>query len=307
MFAAGIGQASSRPTLHTNTMTQLKIMPVEECGAIGKCMAHPSSYLSRIQYGEKTTARAAALALQDLEAARARDIATHERNLPALENNALVALQIRSMNEAVGMPARWSERDRNSRSRYPKTIGHDAGYITDIRRECKTDDGFDAATVQYERTLKSYREYEEQGKREAEAAARAKEREQAAALEKRKADIELAAILLRYCLPIESTWSDVLQALRGRHQRLDLAVAMAQTRSDWSEGPYRVRGAMDRFTIRDNEDKDIANDVLGCMDDFSDGRVFRDTRWSYDALFASVENRQLVADVQRAMQLASDD
>lgn len=286
---------------------QLKIMPVEPCGAIGKCMASPSSYRDRLQYGAKTIAAAATLALRELEAARAKDIATHEKNLPALENNALVALQIRSMNEAVGMPARWSERDRNSRSRYPKTIGHDAGYITDIRRECKTDDGFDAATVQYERTLKSYREYEEQGKREAEAAARAKEREQAAALEKRKADIELAAILLRYCLPIESTWSDVLQALRGRHQRLDLAVAMAQTRGDWSEGPYRVRGAMDRFTIRDNEDKDIANDVLGCMDDFSDGRVFRDTRWSYDALFASVENRQLVADVQRAMQLASDD
>lgn len=288
-------------------MTQLKIMPVEECGAIGKCMAHPSSYLSRIQYGEKTTARAAALALQDLEAARARDIATHERNLPALENNALVALQIRSMNEAVGMPARWSERDRNSRSRYPKTIGHDAGYITDITRECKTDDGFAYATLQYERLLKSYQEYAEQGKREAEEARRAAERAKEAEIEKRKADIELAAILLRYSLPIESSWSDVLEALRGRHQRLDLAVAMAQTRGDWSDGAYRVRAAMDRFTIHDNEDKDIANDVLGCMEDFSDGRVFRDTRWSYDALFASVEDRQLVADVQRAMQLASDD
>lgn len=57
---------------------------------------------------------------------------------------------------------------------------------------------------------------------------------------------------------------------------------------------------------RDNEDKDIANNVLGCMDDFEDGRVFRDTRWSYDALFASVEDRQMVADVQRAMQLAGD-
>jgi hypothetical protein len=286
---------------------QLKIMPVEPCGAVGKCMGHPSSYMSSIRYGEKTTARAAALALQQLETARADDIATHDKNLPAMENNRLIAAQITALNVAVGMPARWSERDRNSRSRYPKTIGHDAGYITDIRRECKTDDGFDAATLTYERLLKSYREYEEQGKRDAELAAQAKEREQAAALEKRKADIELAAMLLRYSLPIESTWADVLEALRSRQQRLDLAVAMSQTRGDWSEGPYRVRGAMDRFTIRDNEDKDIANDVLGCMDDFEDGRVFRDTRWSYDALFASVEDRQLVADVQRAMQLASDD
>lgn len=287
-------------------MTQLKIMPVEPCGAVGKCMGHPSSYMSSLKYGEKTTARAAALALQQLEAARASDIATHEKNLPAMENNALIALQIKTLNEAVGMPARWSERDRNSRSRYPKTIGHDAGYITDIRRECKTDDGFDTATVTYERLLRSYREYEEQGKRDAEVAAQAKEREQAAALEKRKADIELAAMLLRYSLPIESTWADVLEALRGRHQRLDLAVAMEQTRGDWSEGPYRVRGAMERFTIRDNEDKNIANDVLGCMDDFEDGRVFRDTIWNYNRLFDSIEDRQLVADVQRAMQLAGD-
>ena len=285
---------------------QLKIMPIEPCNQVGRCSASPSSYRDRIQYGEKTIAKAAVIALGELAHARARDIAIHEKNLPAMENNALIALQITTLNEAVGMPTRWSERDLKSRSRYTKTIGHDAGYITDIRRECKTDDGFSDATTQYERMLKSYREYEEQGKREAEAAARAKESEQAAALEKRKADIELAAMLLRYSLPIESTWAEVLEALRGRHQRLDLAVAMAQTRGDWSEGPYRVRGAMDRFTIRDNEDKDIANDVLGCMDDFEDGRVFRDTKWSYDALFASVEDRQLVADVQRAMQLAGD-
>ena len=306
MFAAGIGQASSRPTLHTNTMTQLKIMPVEECGAIGKCMAHPSSYLSRIQYGEKTTARAAALALQDLEAARARDIATHERNLPALENNKAIAAQIIALNEAVGMPVRWSERDRNSRSRYPKTIGHQAGYITDISRECKTDDGFASATSTYERMLQQYKEYEAEGQRDAERAKAQAERDRLALIEKRKADVELAAMLLRYGLPLDSSWSDVLENLRARHQRLDLAVAMQQTRCGW-DGAYRVRNAMDRFTIRDNEDKDIANDVLGCMDDFSDGRVFRDTRWSYDALFASVEDRQLVADVQRAMQLSSDD
>lgn len=287
---------------------QLKIMPVEQCGQVGKCMASPSSYGSSMpSYGLKTTARIAARALNELNAARARDVALHEKNLPAIENNRLVAAQIIALNEAVGMPKRWSERDRNSRSRYPKTIGHDAGYVTDIAREVKVDDGFALATQQFECMLKKYQAYAEQGQREAQAAERQAERDKQALIEKRKADIELAAILLRYELPIESSWSDVLDNLRGRHQRLDLAVAMSQTRGDWSEGPYRVRGAMDRFTIRDNEDKDIANDVLGCMDDFEDGRVFRDTAWSYDRLFASVEDKQLVADVQRAMQLAGDD
>ena len=287
---------------------QLKIMPVEQCGQVGKCMASPSSYGSSMpSYGLKTTDRIAARALIELNAARARDVALHEKNLPAIENNRLVAAQIIALNEAVGMPKRWSERDRNSRSRYPKTIGHDAGYLTDIAREVKVDDGFAYATQQFERMLKEYQAYAEQGQREAQAAERQAERDKQALIEKRKADIELAAILLRYELPIESSWSDVLENLRGRHQRLDLAVAMSQTRGDWSEGPYRVRRAMDRFTIRDNEDKDIANDVLGCMDDFEDGRVFRDTAWSYDRLFASVEDKQLAADVQRAMQLAGDE
>lgn len=287
---------------------QLKIMPVEPCNQIGKCMASPSSYSSRITpYGTPTTAKVAAVALMELEAARARDVAIHEKNLPAIENNQLVAAQIVALNEAIGMPARWSERDFKSRSRYPKLVGHQAGYLTDIAREVKTDDGFAQATASYERMLKEYQAYAEQGKREAEAQARRAELEQQALIEKRKADIELAAVLLRYSLPLESSWSDVLEELRKRDQRLDLAVAMSQTRGDWSEGPYRVRNAMDRFTIRDNEDKDIANDVLGCMDNFEDGRVFRDTTWSYDRLFASVQDKQLAADVQTAMRMAGDD
>lgn len=286
---------------------QLKIMPVEPCGHIGKCMSHPSSYESRLQgYGEKTKARIAAVALQELESARQRDIATHEKNLPAMENNKAIAAQITALNEAVGMPARWSERDRNSRSRYPKTIGHQAGYITDIARECRTDDGFAQATSSYERMLQQYKEYAAEGQKDAERARAQAERDRLALIEKRKADVELAAMLLRYSLPLDSSWSDVLENLCSRHQRLDLAVAMQQTRGDWSEGPYRVRNAMDRFTIHTNEDKDIANDVLGCMDDFSDGRVFRDTSWSYDRIFASIEDQQLSADTQRAMQMAGD-
>jgi hypothetical protein len=125
-------------------------------------------------------------------------------------------------------------------------------------------------------------------------------------VDKRKADMELAAILLRYQLPLESSWSDVLEHLRGKDQRIDLAVAMRQTRGDWSDGCYRVTDAIRRFTIRTDEDKEIAADVLGCTAEFGDGRVFRDTAWSYDALFASVADRQLAADAQTALERAND-
>ena len=290
-----------------------KILPIEQCGAVGKCQAHPSGYESSLRgsysYSTPTKERVATYALQQLEAARANDVALHEANIPKLQHNIVVAQRVEALMAEIGMPTRWSERDRNSRARYPKTISHDAGYITDLRRECKTGDGFAFATRTYEDLKRRYEEYAEAGKREAEAAAREREREQQAALDKRKADMELATLLLRYELPVESTWSDVLEHLCGKHQRLPLAVAMQQTRMDWNEGPYRVTDALRAFQIETNEDKDIAAGVAACLVDFDDGRVFRDTTWSYDALFASVakDQPQIVADLKTALERAQED
>lgn len=282
----------------------LKIMPVEPCGAIGKCMSHPSSYASSMTYGAKSPTAVANRAMQELEAARAKDIAAHDKNQPAIENNKLVAGRVEAMMLEIGMPKSWSERDTKSRSRYPKSITHEAGWMGDVRRNCKTDDGFAAATLSYERMLKEYQAYAERAKVEAAQVADKAQRERDAELAKRKTDMELAALLLRYELPIESDWSDVLEHLCTKDQRLDLAVAMQQTRGDWSDGPYRVEGALGRFKIETTEDKDIATDIVSCLHDFEDGRVFRDTTWNYTRLFASLADQQLVADCQKAMQHA---
>lgn len=282
-------------------MSDHKIMPVEHCGHINKCMASPSSYMDRLSgYGEKTIARAAALALASLESARAKDVAQHEANVPALVNNKAIADQIIALNEAVGMPKRWTERDRNSRARYPKIIGHDAGYLSDLAREVKTDDGFESATSTYNRLKAEYDRYAESGKAEAEQIARKREIEQMRLVERRKADMELAGLLLRYELPIESSWSDVLAHLCEKDQRINLAVAMEQTRGDWSDGPYRVRDALTDFIIQTDEDKEIAADVASELYDFEDGRCFRDCTWNYSRLFASVADQQLAADAQTA-------
>lgn len=284
----------------------LKIAVIEPCGFVRKCMASPQSYASQISaYSTPSAERVAALALQQLAAARQKDIDTHARNLPLLEQNKAVRAHVEAVMDSVGMPRRWSERDTSSRSMRPKTITRDAGYLTDLLREAKTSDGFEHATSDYERMLKEYEAYAARAKTEAEHARGAAERERLAELERRKADMELASLLLRYSLPIESTWREVLGALSSRDQRLALAVAMQQTRMDWSEGPYRVREALGAFQINTTEDKDIATDVLACLEDFDDGRVFRDTTWSYDALFASVADRQLAADCQTALSRSS--
>lgn len=289
-------------------MNAVTIQPVELCNAIGKCMASPSSYASSLSSYQAGKPRAVAShALRMLEEARARDVATHEKNLPAIEANKAVRARIEALMTEVGMPASYTERDTKSRARYPKTIRHDAGYLGDLRRHCRTDDSFDHATATYERLKKEYDAYAARAEEEAKQADAKATREAEALLEKRKADMELAAILLRYELPLEFTWSDVLETLCAKDQRLDLAVAMQHTRGDWSEGAYRVSNALGRFKIETTEDKDIANDLLSCLEDFEDGRVFRDTTWCYSRLFAEAADQQLSADVQKAMSRAGDE
>ena len=277
-----------------------KIQPVAPCGAIGKCMASPQSYASYMS-GHASPRNVAARALQELEKARALDIATHEKNLPAIEANKEIKARVEAVMVEIGMPGSYSERDRNSRARYPKTISHEAGYIGDLRRHCVTNDNFDSATDAYARMKREYEAYALRAEEESARADRERQREANAVIERRKADMELASILLRYALPIESSWGDVLDALCSKDQRLNLAIAMEQTRGDWSEGPYRVENALDRFTIETAEDEDIVNDVQSCLIDFEDGRVFRDTEWSYSAIYASIKDAQLLADAKTAM------
>lgn len=275
----------------------LKIMPVARCGAVGSCRINPSDY--REAYASEKAA--AARAMQALETARAKDVATHEANGPALENNRRIHEHVDALMQSIGMPRKFSERDRNSRARYPKTLTREAGYLADLRREVVITDEFDNATAGYQRLLPVYQQFKDHADLADERAA--KEREQAAERERaeRRANMELAQVLLRHGLDENHGWPEVLDALRCRDQRLDLAVAMQLTRGDWSEGPYRVRDALGRFTIHTDEDKDIVRSVSAGLVDFEDGRVFRDCAWSYGELFASVPDRQLAADVQLAM------
>lgn len=273
------------------------------CGAVRQCMVSPQSYASQAPgatYRTPSTKSVAAFALQKLEAARQKDIATHTANEPILAANREARARIQALMDELGVPLTFRE-PVASRSRFPKHATRDAGYIGDMRRNFPVDDSFADATASYERLLATYKAYEASATVEDEKAKAAAEAAEERRKAERRANIELARIVLRYGLDQDSEWSDVLEALRKRDQRLDLAVAMAQTRGDWSEGPYRVNAALDRFKIETEEDKAIANDVVSCLHDFDDGRVFRDTTWSYGALFASAADQQLSADVQAAM------
>ena len=280
-------------------------MSIENCGFAGKCMSSPQSYASSIRVGLATKKRVAEFALKALEEARQKDVAIHEANGPALENNRAIREQVTAFMKEIGIPDSYSAPKKGSRAMWPKSIRHDAGYIGDLVRHVPILDGFGAATNSYETLKARYEAYLAEGIKEAEFEATAYERAAERKRQERLANLEMASIILRYALPPDSEWSDILEALRYKDQRLDLAVAMADTRGDWSEGFYRVNSALGRFKIETDEDKDIANDIVSCLSE-DDGRVFRDTTWNYGRLFTSAADQQLAKDVQTARDKARE-
>lgn len=288
-----------------------KIMPVEQCGAVGKCQSSPAGYAhmlqSRYSCATSSPQSIAHYALAQLEAARQKDMEMHEKNLPAIETNKAIAERVKAFMAEIGMPNNHSERDTKSRARYPKSLTIQSGWIGDVARHIKTSDGFEYATSTYERLKRDYEAYAARADQEAAQKRTEIERKAEAEKQARRANVELARIVLRYELPEDSDWRDVLEALCGKDQRIDLALAMMDVRADWNEGAYPVRNAIDRFTIETDEDKAIANDILSCLHDFEDGRVFRDTTWNYDRLIASVTDQQLAQDAMTAYEQAHKD
>lgn len=116
----------------------------------------------------------------------------------------------------------------------------------------------------------------------------------------RKNDLALAGLIVRYSALESSDWRDMLALLCSKNKYLDLGIAGEETRGDWSDGFYRVAEALRRFKIEDERDKEIVADLAGCMDS-EDGRVFRDTTWSYEALYEMVGDDQLVTDARSCL------
>lgn len=288
--------------------TALKIMPIEQCTAVRNCKGDPKDYryTNDTWRRERTPIDTAQVAQRALAEAWAKDQATHEKNAAAISNNRAVRDEVSALMARIEMPREWREVDHNSRARYPKHVTRTAGYLSDLSKHVPIDDHFQAAERSYNDLKARYDQYAKEAEQADENAKKAKEREAERAKEERRANIELATIILRYGLDLDATWEDVSEALRAKDQRLDLAFAMQETRGDWSDGFYRVAAALKTFDpTASEEDAAIMQDVASCMGD-EDGRVFRDTAWNYGRIFESIADRQLVADAQRAHEKAQE-
>lgn len=123
-----------------------------------------------------------------------------------------------------------------------------------------------------------------------------READQAALEEQRKRTVVIVEVAKELGVdPVSADKDSLVRLLRHRDKYLDLAIAMSDTRGDWSDGFWRVSDALRRFTPETAQDGQIVAEVSNlCHGDESDGRVFRDCTWNYSVLFG-LADKSLVA------------
>lgn len=211
----------------------------------------------------------------------AEDVATAKENDKINAANQALVSNLRKVIESAGFPETRSEWKRNKLVRVPNEWS-----------KCihvASENGSSAV----ESRMKEYREHrrtflEKQRKEQSE-----RERELAAAEAKRRSDIVFVDLCKELELdPLESSADDIERAIRGKCKYLNLAVAMMDTRGDWSDGCYRVESALAEFVASSPVDEDIAANIQSQCDNFDDGRQFRDCEWSYDRLMGELADKE---------------
>jgi hypothetical protein len=293
-------------------MSPLKIAKIVRCTGMNLLRGSPASYtynveheMGRYTYREPTAMELYNYAMKVLAEGRASDEKTHIANAPGLITNKIIAENIESFMKSIGMPSSYQEVDQRSRARKIKYITKAAGYIEDMRKHLVLNDGYDYNVSQFAVHEKSYKEFYEKALKDEEEAKKKLEREEKKKVEDRKANLEIASLIVKYGLPEDSDWLDIYETLREKDKYLDLAAAMLDVRNDWNDGPDRVESALGRFKVETAEDKEIdecIGSLLGNWD--NDGRVFRDCEYSYDVLFSKVDP-QLYKDYELAEKRAN--
>lgn len=108
----------------------------------------------------------------------------------------------------------------------------------------------------------------------------------------RKENVELARMVVKYGLDEEYDWDwgSIEDELLYKCKYLRLASAMEDTRSDWSDGFGRVSYALYDFSVESDFDRLAYDDISERLNsEETDGRIFRDTEYSYDVLYGKVD------------------
>jgi hypothetical protein len=225
----------------------------------------------------------------------------HQANLLAIENNKKVWESVTNFMVSLGVRTTYSIYEaKSSRSTKKVEVQKMAGWLNDLHRLVKTDDGWKQVEADFKIKQEAISKYLKDKVAEVEAKNRVKEAEQ-----KDKLRLEVFATLrVKYSLEPEADYDDILSCLLSKDQYLNLAHAMEKTRGDWTDGFYRVESALADFNTDSKENENIYNSISDLVNgDESDGRIFRDCEYNYGELYNKVDP-SLLSDFNKLQEYA---
>ena len=161
-----------------------------------------------------------------------------------------------------------------------------SGWDLDLDRCVPVKDGYERSKLDYENCIRKLDQ--ELIRVKLEEKTKEKEREQ----KKRKESVDrvLATMRVKY-LPkhLDADNDAVLEEVLRQDKYLLLAHSLKMNREDWSDGYGLAEGGLSEFKIENEVDRKIEKCIQSCINQFEDGRVFRDCEWNYNAIYGLVK------------------
>jgi len=112
-------------------------------------------------------------------------------------------------------------------------------------------------------------------------------------------------LLAKYDLDLTQDWEDLLDIVINKNKYLYLAYYLEKNRGDWNDGYSYAETGLDNFTIENELDQDIHNDIYSYIENWDgDGRVFRDCNYNYSYLYGIVAD--LESDLYKDFQVIKE-
>lgn len=228
-----------------------------------------------------------------------------ERNEEIAKHNRMVCEAAVAYMAAIGVPDTF-RKPKKSRGWQIKYDTIEADWKMALRQSFPVSSGWSTVEQQFAESMRIVESWEHDDTAEK----NRKERERQAEETRARATRAVAAMVVKYGLPVDATDRDVLDAMLSRNKYLRLAYWLERNRGDWNEGPHYASVGLDSFSVESDTDKAIAADIGSHISDWDgDGRIFRDCDWNYGKLYviAAEQDEALVADFNALREFVTED
>jgi hypothetical protein len=232
-----------------------------------------------------------------VELAHTVDKATHEANLPAMENNKALKAKLFSLMDQIGIPKSIKEVNYTKKGYFKGSEWVNAGWVNSFDSIAESDGWEHYQTLRADKLAQLSEWLMKQRAAKVEADRKAAEEE----AKKRREREEVAGLVrlqVKYGVALEGTSDDVLKAILARCKYLRLAHAMLADRKDSYGGPICTNAALLNFTTETEEDRDIFKEVNFVVTTawVPNGSCLGSCTYNYDWLFDNKVDKELLKD-----------